>query len=169
MSKIPRKIELTANVLIIAVALLIVGIFAQRHFFPTAPTRVPPKLPAVGDKVALANFDWSKSDKNVLLVLRVGCRFCSESAGFYKNLVQQSNGKNVNVVAVLPQGKEEAEKYLKDLGISGIQVRQSELDPLKVEATPTIIVADHEGKVTNVWLGKLKPEKESEVLARLKS
>jgi thioredoxin-related protein len=167
MSKIPRKIELTANVLIIAVALLLVGIFAQKYFFPTAPR--PPKLPAVGDKVALANFDWSKSDKNLLLVLRVGCRFCSESAGFYKNLVQQTNGKNVNIVAVLPQGKEEAEKYLKDLGISGIEIRQSELDPLKVEATPTIIVADREGKVTNVWLGKLKPEKEIEVLARLRS
>jgi thioredoxin-related protein len=167
MSKISRKIELTANVLIIAVGLLIVGILAQRYFFP-AQTRLQPKLPVVGDKVALANFDWSKSDNNVLLVLRVGCRFCSESAGFYKNLIQQTTGKNVNVVAVLPEGKEDAEKYLKNLGISGIEVRQSELDPLKVEATPTIIVANHEGKVTNVWLGKLKPEKEIEVLARLR-
>jgi thioredoxin-related protein len=167
MSTIDRKIELTANILIIVVAILVVGFLAQRYFYPTSPTPPPPKSPAIGDRVLLADFDWSKSNKNVLLVLQKGCRFCAESAEFYKRLIQQARDKNVNVVAVLPQSRDEAEKYLNDLSLSGIQVRQSPLGALNVGGTPTIIIADDRGKITDLWLGKLSPAKETEVLAKL--
>lgn len=167
MSQIHKKIELTANVLIIVVALLVVGIFAQRYFFPKETTPQLPKAPAVGDKVLLADFPWSKSNRNVLLVLKSGCRFCTESAEFYKRVIQQAKGKDINIVAVLPQSKEEGEKYLKELGIEGLDLRQATLDSLNVGGTPTIIAADREGRVTGVWLGKIKPEKETEVLAAL--
>jgi hypothetical protein len=70
---------------------------------------------------------------------------------------------------VLPQEKEEAAKYLDGLGISGIEIRQSMLDTLLVAGTPTIIVTDNKGEITNVWFGKLSPEKENEVLSRLKA
>lgn len=168
MSTVYKKTELTANILIIVVAILIVGVFAQRYFSIKTATSSKADLPKVGDKVSLANFDWSKSDKNVLLVLQKACHFCSESAGFYKNLIRQTKDKNVNIVAVLPQDKVEAEQYLNDLGISGIEVRQSLLDSLLVAGTPTIIITNDKGEITNVWLGKLSPEKEDEVLATLK-
>lgn len=167
MSKPYQKIEATANILVIAVALLIIGILAHRHFFSTAPPATPPKSPTLGSRVSLADFDWSKSNKNVLLVLRSGCRFCAESAEFYKKLIEQTKGKNVRVVAVFPQSKEEAEKYLNTLGISGIEIRQTQFSSLDVGGTPTIIVTDDKGEITNVWLGKLSSEKEKEVLARL--
>jgi hypothetical protein len=168
MSKIYKKTELTANILIIVVALLIGGVFAQRYFFLNPPASPQRELPKVGDKVSLADFDWSKSNKNVLLVLQKGCHFCSESAGFYKNLIQQAKDRNVNIVAVLPQDKADAEKYLNDLSISGIEVRQSQLDTLLVAGTPTIIVANNKAEITDVWFGKLLPETEIEVLAKLK-
>jgi thioredoxin-related protein len=169
MSTINRKVELTANILIIAVTLLIGSVYAQRHFSKAASPSSQEELPQVGDKVALPDVDWSKSDKNVLLVLQKDCHFCAESAGFFRNLIQQTKDENVNIVAVLPQEKPEAEQYLRGLGISGIEVRQSLLESLLVAGTPTIIVADSKGAITDVWLGKLPPEKEKEVLARLKS
>lgn len=167
MSKFYQRIELMANILIIVVATVIVGVVVQRYFF-TPQNRPQMRAPAVGDKVKLADVDWSKSDKNVLLVLQQGCHFCSDSAEFYRNMIQQTAGKNVNIVAVLPQSPKEAEKYLNDLHIAGIEVRQAELDSLSIGGTPTIIVADAKGKITDVWLGRLRPEKENEVLARLK-
>jgi thioredoxin-related protein len=169
MSATHRKVELTANILIIAVALLIGGVYVQKYLLGAAEPSSQRELPRVGDKVALPDFDWSKSNKNVLLVLQKDCHFCTESAGFFRNLLQQTKGKGVNIVAVLPQEKSEAEQYLRGLGISGIEVRQSLLDSLLVAGTPTIIVADDKGAITDVWLGKLPPEKENEVLARLRS
>lgn len=166
MSTIYKRTEQTANILIIVVAILIIGASVQRYF-SNAPLSSSRQLPKVGDKVALADFDWSKNNKNVLLVLQKNCHFCSDSAGFYKTLIRQTKDKNVNLVAVLPQEKQEAEKYLNDLGVSGIEVRQSELDSLLVAGTPTIIVANDNGEITDVWFGKLTTEKENEVLAKL--
>jgi hypothetical protein len=166
MSETFKKTEQAANILIIIVAILILGLFVQRSF--SLKTADKPDLPKVGDKVSLTDFDWSKSNKNVLLALQMGCRFCSESAGFYKNLIEQTNGNDVKIVAVLPQEKDEADKYMDDLGISGIEVRQSLLDSLLVSGTPTIIVANNKGEITDVWFGKLSPQEENEILAKLK-
>jgi thioredoxin-related protein len=166
MSKIYQRIELTANLLIIVVAILIVGVLAHRYLSP-APKSPQPKGPTVGSKLSLTNLDLSKSNKNVLLVLQKGCHFCSESAEFYKRLIAETKGSNVNIVAVLPQEKQEAEGYLDSLGIKGVEIRQSRLDSLSVSGTPTIIVLNDKGDILAVWVGKLPAEKEKEVLAKL--
>jgi thioredoxin-related protein len=166
MSKVYQKIELTANVLIIVVAVMLAGVLIQRYIFAgsSQPAR---KSPTVGTKISDLNFDWSKANKNVLLVLQKGCKYCSESAEFYKKLIQQTRDKNVKITAVLPQPKEEAEKYLDELGVSGIEIKQSQLSTLNVGGTPTIIVADDKGEISDAWTGKLPPDKESEVISKL--
>ena len=168
MNRIHQRIELTANILIIVVAVVIGGAFMQRYAVRGTPASSEPELPKVGDRVALASFDWSRSKRNVLLLLQKECHYCSESAGFYTDLIQQTKAKDVNIIAVLPQDKEESEKYLRDLGITEIEVRQSQLKSLLVAGTPTVIVTDDKGEITNVWLGKLSPGRENEVLAALK-
>jgi thioredoxin-related protein len=167
MSKVYQKIELTANILIIVVAVLLIGLFTQRYFFQNSSASPERKSPTIGNKITSGDFDWSKSSKNVLLVLQKGCKYCSESAEFYKKLIQQSQGKNVKITAVLPQPKEEAEKYLSDLGVAGIETKQSELNSLDVSGTPTIIVTNDKGEISEVWVGKLPPEKESEVIDKI--
>jgi len=172
MSKVYQKIELTANILIIAVALLIGGVVVKKYFYPTvsgAPQAAPErKSPTIGGKISNAEFDWSKNNKNVLLVMSKGCRYCTESAGFYKKLIEQAQGKDVKITAVLPQPKAEAEQYLNELGISGIEIRQSQLDSLDVSGTPTIILVNNNGEISNFWLGKLPSDKEEEVLNTLR-
>lgn len=169
MSKVYQKIELTANILIIVVALLIGGILVQRYFFSAAVPARAAKTPTVGAKISDAKFDWSKSNKNVLLVLQKGCKYCTESAEFYKRLIQSAQDKNVKITAVLPQSKEDAEKYLSDLGVTGIEVKQSALDSLDVSGTPTIIIVNNNGEISNFWIGKLPSDKEEEVLNNLRS
>lgn len=164
MSKIFQKFELTVNILIVIVVVFLVGIFIRQYFLPGNPTVSGPKFPIVGAKVSIADIDWPKSNKNVLLVLSKGCRYCTESAEFYKKLIQQTHDKNVQITAVLPQPKEEAEKYLSEIGISGVEIRQSQLESLNVGGTPTIIVADDKGVITNVWIGKLSSDEENEVV-----
>lgn len=111
MSKSYQRIELAANVLIIVVACLIVGVFAQRYLSPASKSPQA-KSPTIGSMVSLPDVDLSKSNKNVLLVLQKGCHFCSESAEFYKRLIAETKSSNVNIVAVLPQDRQEAEGYL---------------------------------------------------------
>lgn len=167
MNKFHQKLEVTANVLIIVVALVLGVVLVKKYFFTETADVPERKVPVVGQKIADTGIDLAANPKNVLLVLQKGCKYCSESAAFYKNLIEQTKNKNVRVTAVLPQPNDEAEQYLRDLGISGIEIRQSQLDSLNVGGTPTIIVTDNQGVITDTWMGKLPPDKESEVIKKL--
>lgn len=166
MSSIKQKIEAAANVAIVLVAILLGGVLVNKHFFSKA-TGLAKEIPA-GSSVALDDVAWAEHNRNVVLVLQKGCRFCTESAPFYQKLAQATaNRKDIKVVAVLPQNQAEGQAYLKENGISIADVRQASLDSMGIAGTPTIIIADRNGKVTNSWIGKLQTEEETKVLALL--
>jgi hypothetical protein len=72
----------------------------------------------------------------------------------------------VKLLAVLPQEEEEGRKYLDELGVSIERVAQASLRKLDVSGTPTLIMLER-GKVSDVWVGALTPEREREVLGKL--
>ncbi|HEX8686998.1 MAG TPA: hypothetical protein VF654_10865, partial [Pyrinomonadaceae bacterium] len=59
--------------------------------------------------------------------------------------------------------------YLRELNVPVGEVRQAAFKDLGVRGTPTLLLVNGEGVVTGSWFGKLSPEKEEEVLGRLKS
>lgn len=166
-----KKTELLANIAIIVVAILLGGVLVKRYLLTgndALDDRDAGMRIAAGTKVSLPEIDWAKSDRTLLLVLSEGCRFCSESAPFYQRLVRDTDGRDgVRLVAVLPQDVNEGRKYLNELGVTINEIKQSSLDSLGVGGTPTLILVNREGAVTDSWVGKLPPDKESEVLGRL--
>jgi hypothetical protein len=120
----------------------------------------------VGKAISLPDTDWKKSDQTLVLALSTTCHFCSESAPFYKEVIQKRKG-NTRLIAVLPQSVEAGRKYLADLGITVDDVRQAPPSSLGVRGTPTLLLVNKDGVVTSSWVGKLQPEKELEVMARL--
>jgi len=165
-----KKTELLANIAIIIVAILLGGVLVKRYLLTSDEAfddRNSVSRIAAGTKVSLPEIDWAKSDRTLLLVLSKGCHFCSESAPFYQRLVLDTDGRGVQLVAVLPQDVNEGRQYLNELGVAINEIRQSPLDSLGVGGTPTLILVNREGVVTDSWVGKLPPDKESEVLDRL--
>jgi len=173
MSKVYQKVELTANILIIVVALLLGAVLVQKYFLSnpaTALTKQPSRLkPEIGAKMDVPNVNWTQQAKTLVLVLQAGCRFCNESAPFYKRLIQTVQNKNVKLVAVFPTDIEKSTAYLNELGLTNMEVRQSSLDSLKVSGTPTLILTNETGEITDYWVGRLSPEKETEVINKLNS
>lgn len=173
MSNLYKRTELLANVSIIVVALLLGGVVVKRYLLPGAPppadggaaneSRVKP-----GMDVPLEGFDWSGSERTLVLVLSNDCRYCTESAPFYRRLAQQrAEGGKARLVAVLPQPVGEARQYLGGLEVKVDEVKQLRPNQLGVNGTPTLILADNSGKVIDVWVGKLPAERETDVIARL--
>lgn len=70
---------------------------------------------------------------------------------------------------MLPTNVEESKKHLDKLGLAAIDVKQASLDSIKVDGTPTLILIDKKGEVISSWVGKLLPNKETEVISRLTS
>lgn len=170
MSKLNQKAEFAANILIIVAAVLLIGVVVQKYFFSGAA--VNPKAraqPVVGSKLNLSDVNFSSQPKTLVLVLQAGCRFCSESASFYKRIIENARNKNVNLVAVLPTGIEESKTYLNELGLNNLEVKRSPLDNIQVSGTPTLILTDDKGEITDFWVGKLPLDKETEVINKLNS
>jgi thioredoxin-related protein len=178
MTGLTKKIEVSANIAIIVVAILLCVLLVRKYFLPSqtpaqtqaqaqARAQVPPTIPA-GTKVPMTGVDWSKNGKTLLLVLQKGCRFCSESAPFYQRLVREtSEHSDVQLVAALPQDVNEGKQYLSDLGVQVNEVKQASLSSIGVMATPTILLVDKNGVITESWIGKLPPDGEASVLSHL--
>jgi hypothetical protein len=165
MKNMGKKVEVTANIAIIMVAIMIGVVFVQKYF-PRDKSREAIATP-LGEKVAIPNVEWGQKKKTVILALQEGCRYCSDSASFYQQLAKEAEKRAIQIVAVLPQPVEKSESYLESLKIPINTIRQASFPSIGIRGTPTILLVDTEGKVTDSWVGKLSLDKEKEVLERL--
>lgn len=162
---------MAANILIIIVAGLLGFAIVQKTFFNTPATINQPARvqPAIGSKINLPNLELASEKQTLILALQKGCRFCSESMPFYKRIAETVQDGNTRLIAVLPGSAEESSRYLGEFGLNNIVVEQATLDSLQVSGTPTLILINNKGEITDYWVGKLPPDKEIEVLDKLKS
>jgi hypothetical protein len=170
MKDIGRKIEIFANVAIIGVALVLAGTLVRTYILPRPVVNSSvqnAQLIHPGTRFSSQVVDWGKNNQTLVLALSQKCHYCSESANFYKRIVE-SHSRDTRLIALLPQDAPTGQKYLQDLGVSVDEVKQASLDSIGVQGTPTLLLVDKDGVVQNVWIGKLSENEESEVLAKLK-
>ena len=166
MNALYKRVELFANIAIILVAIALVVVLAKRFIFTSPPPDTPQSN--VGAKLSLPGVDWSQNNKNVVLVLSDTCKYCTESAPFYQRLVQErAQRQSFRLTAGFPQSVGEGRKYLNGLGVAIDDVVELSPTAIRIRGTPTILLVNNAGVVTEEWLGKLPPEKETEVLSRL--
>ena len=161
-----KRLEVTANVLIILVAAMLGFAIIDRYLVHKPATAFPSV--SVGEKLPLTEVDWQRNGRTLLLVLQKGCHYCAESAPFYQKVVRQAEqSRRVHLIAVLPQAPQEAVDYLCELGVSITDVRQAKLRTIRVRGTPTVLLVSNTGVVERAWIGRLPADKESEVLGSL--
>lgn len=165
-----KKIEIFANVAIIAVA-LILGIVLVKKFIlnDTSQNQVKENI-SVGSKVNLEKIDWAKNGRTLLLVLSKDCRFCRESTPLYQKISQEiSQNNKIKLVAIFPQDVATAKDYLQSNSISVAEIYQNNPSSFNVRGTPTMLLVNDLGDVTDAWFGKLSKEEEVRVFERLDS
>jgi thioredoxin-related protein len=166
---ISKKIELAANVAIVIVACLLAIVLIKSYLLTNSEPRSESELneaqtfkqPAVSS----LNIDWRRNGQTLLLAVSSNCRFCTESAPFYRKLAERKH--NARLVVISPQPVAEGREYLEQLGVYVDEIKQLPLDKLGVTGTPTLIVVDSSGAITRFWTGKLSPEQEAAVLGVL--
>lgn len=171
MNKLNQRAELAANLLIVIVAILLIGVIGHRYLFSSPPVAEQSARvqPTKGKKINLADVNFSEAPQTVILALQTTCGYCTQSAPFYKRLIEETKGKNIRFVAVFPTEIEESTRHLTDLGVTGIEVKQAPISALDASGTPTLIIANEKGEVKNFWIGKLPADKEAEVINQLNS
>lgn len=170
LSKFNQRAELVANTLVILVAVLLIAVIVQKYLSKPAAINGEARVqPTIGSHVNLPDEDWAKQSKTLIFALQTGCRFCNESAPFYKRLIETVKDKNVKLVAVFPTSVGESKAHLNELGLTSLEVKRSPLENIQVSGTPTLILTNEKGEITDYWIGKLTPEKEAEVVDKLNS
>jgi len=145
-----RILEVSANVGIIVVAMILIGNFVSSKW---RTKRDLEKLTA-GAKVSLAGVKW-EDGTTLVLALQKGCRYCDESAPFYRRLWQQRSGSEPRMIAVVPGDTTDVARYLDDLGVVVDSIVNASLSDIHVTSTPTVFLVDRSGRVSDVWIGKL--------------
>jgi thiol-disulfide isomerase/thioredoxin len=165
-----KKIELFANAAIIVVAVVLVFVLVKKFVFNDASTaaKIPKENIAAGAKVNLPEADWAANGQTLLLILSTDCRYCHESLPFYQRIIKQSaeNGR-VKIAAVFPQDAETSREYLTANDITVSRIFQANPPNLGVGGTPTLLLIDKDGVVTQTWFGKLAAPEENKVLGQL--
>ena len=166
-----QKLETISNISVIVLAVLLVCVLVNQFFLAKTPPIIAasrqPTVDPIGQQLHFENVDWSTNKKTVVLYISNTCKFCELSAPFYQRLVQIAQQKNVKVIAVFPQSVSEGQQFLSKHSVSGAQVVQEKLDKIGVKGTPTSLLVDEKGVVTDSWTGKLSESKENELLNKL--
>jgi len=143
----------------------------KAYFFPTGIARTttgvlaPEVVKGKSVDGHVIGVDWAKNHRTLVLVLSTTCHYCKDSVPFYRKL--GTTGTDVKMVAVLPQPVTEAQQYLSGEGVHVDEVKQIPLNNLGVRGTPTLMLVNDVGVVTDVWVGKLPPDQEAQVLTTL--
>ena len=157
-----RFLEMSANISIVIVAAVIVGNFVWPRIRPKQNVSGP----VVGSAVSLAGVNWKENGSTLLMVLQKGCRFCEASAPFYQKLHENRRGMEPRMLALVPGEEGETSRYLADLKIPSDGLISTSLASVNVAATPTLLLIDQTGHIKDVWVGKLDPDREKEVVKK---
>ncbi len=88
---------------------------------------------------------------------------------FYRKLakLEQSNQIGAHLIAVFPDGPAVVRQVVETQQLTIEVLPGTALARVKVQATPTLILVDEQGRVSKVWMGELPAAEEAEVIAAI--
>lgn len=162
-----KNLELAANLAIVIVVVAIVGVLAYKYFSVT-PAELPDFVEvAAGEQLELPGIDWTHNKQTLVVAISADCKFCVESTPFYQKLSGKlADSRTAKLVAVFPHSVEIGRAFLQEHSLAIDHVMQADLMSARIRGTPNIYLVDERGAIKNVWIGKLSPEKEADVLSK---
>ena len=168
-----RRIELVANLAIIAAALLF-GFTTVKDRWSPNPLKPLAASAATEDRLkgthlAMEGIKWDQADKTLVLALSTQCHFCQESVPFYRELtsLEAVKSKRIAIVAVFPQQLAEAQAFVESSKMRAAAVLSMPLQAIGTSATPTIFLVDRSGTIRKLWIGELSHTQQQDLLSEL--
>ena len=155
------------NVAILVVALILSTLLARKFFFQ--PSENTDYRIAADATLRINGINWADSEQTVLVALAKECKYCTESAEFYRRLAGGlASQSNTRLMAVFSEKESDAEAYLKQLEVPIKELRYVSLPSLGIRSVPTLAILNRNGVVTDMWIGKLSPLEERTLMSKLK-
>jgi len=157
------KLEKVANIAIVIACVAVVGQVGLGMLKTKTAHTAAPYLP--GSLIRdTAELGLKTAHRNVILVTRSTCHFCTESMPFYETLISEARASGVRVVAATAEDLNTNRAYLASHGVMVDAVISDYGNKISASSTPTVILVGNDSKVVGAWKGKLQPGKEKELL-----
>lgn len=166
-AKLKNYLEVTTNVAVVVVAIVVLSVFALTFFNHYQKTQVQAGLQRGQKLDRLPVATKNNAAQTLLVVMNTTCHYCSESIPFYNQLVEtQHNTNNTTaIIAVFPNSENEVKEYVRQNQLNITTIAASiDFKALHVAGTPTIILIDNSGKIRDFWVGKLSKDEEQQVI-----
>jgi hypothetical protein len=163
-----KGIEVVTNVAILVVCGLLCWLLLRPHVMPDGKNEAANEASLRGMVMpSFPGYRWGDHPKTLVLAIREGCTFCEQSLPFYKRLseLETQGVSHAHLLAVMPDTKEAGEGALRSKGVSLDGVFGQSLSTMKVSGTPTLLLVDRDGRVTQSWIGLLNTEREHAVIS----
>ncbi len=104
------------NIAILLVAFVLSALLVKKFFFQPAPD-ANYRL-AANANLSIDGVNWADTERTVLIALARECKYCSQSAEFYRRLALGIPGQsNARLMAVFSEKESDADAYLKQVEI----------------------------------------------------
>lgn len=155
------NIELVTQVVVAIAIVITAGVLVKRTVFSAEGNGTRSQING-GDRLNVSTVDWAQNKKSLVFFLKKDCPYCSSSAGFYRQLMNEASKRNVKCIAVLPNSPEEARKYLQYIELPFENIYTGPVEDSRISGTPTVVFVDQNGIVKSVWIGA-QTEREKEM------
>lgn len=168
-SNFKNYLEVTTNIVVLLVALVVLGNFAWVHL---AKQQKQPALSAEGGLrkgslfPLITSVDYGKSPQTLVIALSSRCDHCNESIPFFKQLFEANSGKSnsTRIVVVFPERAEEVWSYITQQQLNVNPITGIDYKALNLPGTPSTVLIGSEGKILNFWIGKPSKDAEKEIM-----
>lgn len=126
-----------------------------------APQAVPYEVGERFEVPPTSGLAFEGMERTAVIAIKTGCRFCSVSVPFYRQLIA-GRRRATRVVMIHAEAAKTAEDYLALHQLRPDSVFHIPNLP-RIVATPTVLVIDRGGAIKGVWQGALTPAQEVEV------
>ncbi len=157
--------SIASGLAIILVIVVIAGLLVQGY----VRRRWQERQLQAAQEIALASITRINPggyQKTLVLILNVDCGFCSRSLPFYQRVIQATavNGNRTQIIALFPNAEPEVATYIARNRLNCRYLHGVDFSKFGVSGTPTILLADKDGKIVRSWMGQLPTDQEDEVL-----
>lgn len=159
MADLRHAVEVAANVVIVVLGLVITVVIVH-NYSSSGRSRT---AALIGKVPVVDGVDWTRSKKTLILAVSERCHWCISSVPFYKRL-KQMRRKDVRIVAVMAEPAVTNRDFAADASTFADQVIRMPLIKFGVGSTPTLLLVNSRGLVTDEWVGALDDEAQAKVL-----
>jgi len=161
--------KLATDVALIVLSAALIGGVAKRFYYKGTAGHGEAQEIRPGDKIRIEGVNWGKSAYTLLIGLSTTCPHCQASIPFYRQIAQHASAQpgHIQLLAVSSEAASEVEAYLRAAGVSVHDVLHMELAKIGILAIPTLVLADQNGVVKDMWVGELSAKQQRDVSARL--